>query len=66
MGRISKTLADGVTTNPEYDREVHDSVRVVASFSAADWQEELGLDDRVWLGGYGCRRQSPQRCAAGA
>jgi hypothetical protein len=47
-GRISKTLADGVTANPEYDREVNDSAKVVASFSVADWQEELGPDGRVW------------------
>lgn len=62
MGRISKTLADGVITNPEYNREVHDRVRVVASFSAADWQEELGPDGRVWQSAFFLRPSGMGEC----
>lgn len=47
-GKISKTLADGVTPNPDYDREVNGSARVIVTFAAADWREERDGEGRDW------------------
>lgn len=50
--KAPKFLADGVTSNPDYDGEINKSIRIMASFTRKDWKEELpGQDEKETTGG---------------
>ena len=48
QGRAAKVLADGVTPNPEYEKESNAGTKVVASFTQKEWQEEPAGPDGSW------------------
>lgn len=38
--KVGKYLADGITPNPSYDKDINETTKVIATFSGKDWRDD--------------------------